>query len=129
MNEAKMLDGIRVLVLEDDYYLADDTCRALANADANLIGPFPNERAALAACQKELPDAAVVDINVGGAPTFELANTLKRARVPFLFLTGYDEEVIPNELRDKVCLQKPVGPGEIIEALERLIYEDTEPVS
>ncbi|WP_244490516.1 hypothetical protein [Rhizobium sp. Root708] len=47
------LSGQRVLVVEDDYYLATDTARALKGAGAEVLGPCATEGAARA----EIADA------------------------------------------------------------------------
>ncbi len=46
MTGADALSGERVLVVEDDYYLASDTARALKGAGAEVIGPCPSEQTA-----------------------------------------------------------------------------------
>lgn len=108
-----------VLIVEDDYYLAFDTAEALRGAGAGVMGPFPTEEKAMAAIRQERPTAAVLDINLGNGPSFDLARLLKERGVPFLFLTGYDEEIIPPDLGDTLRLQKPVAPREIVASLAR----------
>jgi hypothetical protein len=63
----------------------------------------------------------VLDINLGGgAPRFEIAHLLKARGVPFVFLNGYDPEVIPRDLADVVRLQKPLPVRKIVAAVSRL---------
>ncbi|BAI95956.1 response regulator [Sphingobium sp. TA15] len=106
-----------VLIVEDDYYLAFDTADALRDAGAGILGPFPTEEKAMDAIRLGRPSAAVLDINLGNGPSFRLARLLKERGVPFLFLTGYDEEVIPSDLNDALRLQKPIAPREIVASL------------
>ena len=40
MPEKPELGGRRVLVVEDEYYIASDTARALQGAGALILGPF-----------------------------------------------------------------------------------------
>lgn len=64
------LSGHRILVVEDDYYLATDTARALQGAGAEVIGPCPSEEAARDALEEGAPAAALVDINLArGRPS------------------------------------------------------------
>lgn len=111
------LTGQRVLVVEDDYYLATDTARALKGAGAEILGPCATEAAARKEQGRTPPTCAVLDINLKGGRSFELARELKRERVPFVFITGYDQEVIPEDLADVRRLQKPVQFREIVDAL------------
>ncbi len=115
------LVGQRVLVAEDDFFLASDAEAALQAAGAVVVGPFPREEAALAALRAGGVTAAVVDINLGAGPSFETARALFQAGTPFIFLTGYDQAVIPAEFGDVVRLQKPIEPRHIVRAIARLV--------
>ena len=115
------LSGHRILVVEDDYFLATDAVRALQGAGAEVLGPFSTEEDAKAELDEQRPDAAVVDINLGLGPSFKLATTLKDTGIPFVFTTGYDLEVIPAEFEGVERLQKPVQLRQIIAAIARLL--------
>ena len=120
MTGAPDLTGQSVLVIEDDYYLAADTTAALRGAGAEVLGPCPREEDALQLLETAAPTAAIVDLNLGGGgPRFEIAMVLKGKGIPFLFLTGYDPDVIPQDLADVVRLQKPVTLREVVEAVSR----------
>lgn len=121
MTGAPDLTGRTILVVEDDYYLASDTAAALRGAGAKVLGPCPTEDAALDILEKEQPSHAVVDLNLGGGgPRFEIAMLLKARDIPFVFLTGYDPDVIPPELNGVTRLQKPLPFRSIVEALSGL---------
>ncbi|MCJ2028694.1 PAS domain-containing protein [Methylobacterium sp. J-043] len=111
------LSGYRILVVEDDYYLATDTARALQGAGAEVIGPCPSEEAAREALDERAPAAALVDINLGSGPSFTLAALLRERGVPFVFITGYDEGVIPPDFADVERLQKPVELRRVVNFL------------
>ena len=104
-------------MVEDDYYLATDTARALQGAGAQVVGPCPNEEAARAALADAGPTAALIDINLGSGPSFILAHLLRQRNVPFVFVTGYDEGVIPQEFSDVERLQKPVELRRVVKFL------------
>jgi CheY-like chemotaxis protein len=115
------LSGHRILVVEDDYYLASDTARAVRGAGAQVLGPCPSEQAACNEIGGAPPTAAVVDINLGGGPSFKLARLLKERGIPVVFLTGYDEAVIPAEFSDVPLLQKPVELRQIVNSLAKTL--------
>jgi DNA-binding response OmpR family regulator len=105
------LKGLRVLVVEDQYYLATDICDWLNEAGAQVVGPAPNAHVACSLIDAGPIDSAVVDINLGSGPTFTVAQKLAEKHVPFLFATGYDQSVIPAEYRDRPRIEKPFkGP-------------------
>ncbi|WP_246776840.1 HWE histidine kinase domain-containing protein [Microvirga sp. VF16] len=115
------LGGHRILVVEDDYYLASDAVRALQGAGAEVMGPFPTEEAARAELEAQRPDAAVVDINLGAGPSFKLAEILKGRGIPFVFTTGYDQKVIPQEFSGIERLEKPVQLRQIVGAVAKML--------
>jgi DNA-binding NtrC family response regulator len=121
MTHKADLTGHSVLVVEDEYWIATDAARALRSAGADVIGPFPNADAANAAVARQRPDAVMIDINLGEGPSFALATSLKERGIPFMFVTGYDEDVIPGEFDDVQRLQKPVELRQMIDAVSRLV--------
>jgi PAS domain S-box-containing protein len=120
MSGAPDLTGQRVLIIEDDYYLASDTSAALRGAGAQVIGPCPREDLALRLLEEQAPTAAVVDINLGGGPRFAVAEHLRSRHVPFVFLTGYDAGVIPEVFANIRRLQKPIALRDVVEAVSEL---------
>lgn len=107
----------RVLVVEDDYLVAMDIARALERAGAEVIGPAPAVDAALDALEQMLPDAAILDINLGGEMAFPVADALLARGVPFVFATGYDAQVIPSRFTHVKRCEKPMASEQICAAL------------
>jgi len=124
MSSAIHLRDVEVLVLEDDFYLADDAKHTLEDAGARVVGPFADPAEAVSAAGARKPGCALVDINLGGGPNFTAAHALRAMGVPIIFLTGYDTEVIPEDLRDAPCLQKPIEPHRILKAVSSLCGVD-----
>jgi len=116
------LNGQRILVVEDDYYLATDTARAIEGAGAQVLGPCATEDAARTEIAEAAPTAAVLDINLRGGRSFDLANDFQRDGVPFVFITGYDQEVIPERFEGVTRLQKPVEFRHVIAAIEEALH-------
>ena len=112
------LQGLSVLVVEDDYFIAIEMCSALRAAGANVIGPARDLRTGLAAIRDEHIDCGVLDINLRGQLAFELAIELGARGIPAIFATGYDASMIPAELADVVRLEKPVDLAALCRAIE-----------
>ncbi len=117
---AALLRGHTVLVLEDDFYAATDTVSALRAAGAAVMGPFANEADAFDRLLHGLPSFALLDIGLGGEPTFELARVLRDAGVPFMFVTGYERTVLPADLAMAPHILKPVPTGTLVENIQGL---------
>jgi DNA-binding LytR/AlgR family response regulator len=118
------LRDVAVLVVEDQYYQADETRRALEAAGAAVLGPYGSAAQAL---QSREPDCAVLDINLGAGADFALARLMATRGVPLVLLTGYDEKSIPNDLRRAAHLRKPTEAWRIVAAVKsQLSSSDSE---
>lgn len=115
------LSGRRILVVEDDYYLATDSARALQGAGAEVLGPCSTEEDAREELAEQRPDAVLLDINLGPGPTFKLAETLKHGGIPFVFVTGYDQKVIPAEFHNVERLEKPIQLRRVVSVVSKLL--------
>lgn len=111
------LAGCRILVVEDEYFIAADIKRALLAENAIVIGPVGRLDSGLALANHEPVDAAVIDVNLGKATTYPIADCLKASETPWLFVTGYDEWSMPAEYRDALRLAKPFTISNLIDAV------------
>lgn len=114
------LQGCAVLVVEDQFLLAEDLQRLLHEAGAEVVGPFRDAPPALAAAEQGKLACAIVDINLGDGPNFDAAEGLLARDVPVLFVTGYDPEVLPPTLSKAPHLRKPAKGEDILAAVEAL---------
>lgn len=115
------LTNRRILLVEDDYYLATDACEWLEEAGAQVVGPAASSSQALAMLGDEPIDAAVLDINLGFGPEFEVARRLRQQQVPIVFATGYDASSLPDEFKQSPRLGKPFRHAQLVQAVESAI--------
>jgi CheY-like chemotaxis protein len=102
------LRGCRILVVEDEYLLADDLSHALEKAGAEVLGPVPSIEEALSTIAAEARiDAAVLDVNLRGDMIFPVADALNERHIPFAFATGYDRWALPERFSGTARLEKP----------------------
>ncbi|HEU4602681.1 MAG TPA: response regulator [Steroidobacteraceae bacterium] len=113
------LAGRLIAVIEDDFYIADDAKRALEGAGAIVLGPFAEPTPALTALRGRRCDCAVVDLNLGTGPSFELTREILTMRMPVVICTGYDLDIMPPELQHVPILQKPVNVPQLLAAVSR----------
>ena len=104
------LRGRRVLVVEDEFILAQDLLEELLRCDAEVMGPVATVAEALALLQsRPLPYMAILDIKLSDGLVYPVADALRHLGVPFIFATGYDHSAIPPAYADVTLAQKPVA--------------------
>ena len=111
------LTGQRVLVVEDDYFIATEICGALQRHGATIVGPAGDIAQASALARKQQIDIAVLDINLHGEMTFNLARELRSRGAGAMLATGYDSTILPPDLADITYLAKPVNLLELVRAV------------
>jgi CheY-like chemotaxis protein len=116
------LSGLRILVAEDEFMIATDLARELADAGATVLGPTASLEKTLQLIEAESSiDASILDINLQGDMIFPAADLLRERGVPFLFATGYDGSIIPRRFEGVGRFDKPAGNGVIALALRQAI--------
>jgi CheY-like chemotaxis protein len=100
------LHSLRILVVEDHLLTADAIQDLLETSGCEVIGPAPTVTAALELIARTALDGAVLDISLGSELSFPVAAALIEQDIPFLFLTGHDELVVPPQYRAMRRLEK-----------------------
>lgn len=114
------LAGCRVLVVEDEFFIADELERALRSAGAQVIGPTPTCAEALALLGRGAVDLAVLDITLADASVYPLADALRARGIPFVFATGFGVTAVREEYRDVPRWEKPYDEAALTRALATL---------
>ena len=122
----RTLEGVRVLVVEDEYLLADDLAEALQTHGASVVGPLSTIAEATTSFEPGAIDCAVLDINLRGEKVFSFADRLTRAGVPFLFATGYSQEALPERFQALLRIEKPFLGDEVARAIPILLADRPE---
>lgn len=116
--------GRRVLVVEDDAIIAIYLERLIESLGGAVAGTVARVDHALAMIERDAPDAAILDVNLGrGRDSYPVARALADRGVPFLFVTGYGREGVQEEFRDHPVLDKPVREWELARTLSALCAE------
>ena len=118
-NGPKELAGMRILIVEDQYLIADDVRRTLSAEGAEIVGPAPGLLQALELIRERALDVAVLDINLDGESVFPAAEELDRLGVPYIFLSGYEDWVLPDIYQRHTRIEKPLDPQALLEAVKR----------
>ena len=115
------LPGKRVLIVEDNPLLAFDVKDLLDELGAITIGPALDLASGLHLLNDNQPDAALLDVDLGGEFVWPLADRLKERQIPFAFISAdCTEDFLPDPFRRMVCLEKPASKEEITRLVAEL---------
>lgn len=110
-----MLEGLRILVLEDEFLIAMDVeqlCRDHGAVDV-----------AVARGLEEIGDgvdfdAAIVDLLLNGVSTLDFAARLRETGTPFVFASGYtDNSEVAKRFPGVTMVGKPYSGNDLIRAV------------
>jgi CheY-like chemotaxis protein len=97
-----------VLLVEDSMIIALDAEDMMHELGVATVRVTPGVRDALQKISERAPDFALLDVNLGDETSFELAERLRELRIPFVFATGYGEQLAyPEAFVATPKLRKP----------------------
>lgn len=114
---ARQLANRHILVVEDEPIVALDLADILQDNGAIVLGPASSVATARRLIADSRIDCAVLDVNLGHESVAPLVRELGALKIPFLFVTGYDEKDMAPLWRERPILHKPVVVAELINAL------------
>jgi CheY-like chemotaxis protein len=115
--EAGSLLGLRVLVVEDSWHVATAVESLLRSYGAEVAGPVASTAEAERLIAEQIPDVAIVDINLrGGELAYDLIDKLSDLAVRVVVMSGYSAL---RQHQDKVAavLHKPITEAELLAAV------------
>ncbi len=117
-------DGLRVLVVEDDYHVASALEQTLTRLGCEVVGPTATADEACELIKHEVIDAAILDVRLAPGTSLPVATALLSRNRPFVFVTGFaDLGMLPEELRGHRVLHKPVEGATLRSAVRELARE------
>ncbi len=120
-TDANSLTGLRILLVEDHMLIAleaEDMLNALGAASVVLVSTLAGAELAL---KDGVFDFAVLDISVGQGTSFDFAKRLKERGVPYIFASGYGDQVaLDREHSATVVIQKPYSREHVRAAIQRV---------
>lgn len=117
MATRNSLDGLRVLVIEDESIVAMLIEDMLAELGCIVAGVVSRFEEAVSKVSSLTFDAAILDLNLDGHQTYPLTDALAKKGVPFVFATGYGTAGIPEAFQRFPILTKPFRCGDLERAL------------
>ena len=114
----------RILVVEDEWFLAVEIEEELRAAGVEVLGPVGTVPDALEAIRAAAKDggitAAILDMNLRGEWVTLVADRLAASGVPFVYSTGYPSTCDRLGHDAAPLLEKPVATGAILGGLAAL---------
>lgn len=113
-----LLDGLRILLLEDEFLIAMDVeqlCRDHGASEVTILR-------SLAETDRQSPaiqfDVAIVDLMLDGESTLDFARGLYSRKIPFVFASGYSESAeIETDFPGVALVGKPYSGVDLVEAV------------
>lgn len=98
-----------ILLVEDDYLIADALAEALRACGAHVFGPIANVEDALQSVSRIGGlEAVILDVNLGGERSYAVADAVRDRNIPLVFVTGYDRDLLPTRFAQVPHCLKPV---------------------
>jgi len=111
---------VHVLLVEDSFTIISALDLAFDTFGWTMVGPATRVPKALALIKTESFDAALLDVNLDDAMSWDLAAALKARGIPFVLSLGYDvNALLPDFLRGSECVRKPFR----LDELQRMILQ------
>jgi CheY-like chemotaxis protein len=121
-HPAAGLEGLRILLVEDNLVITLDAEDALRKAGAAEVRTASTVADAVAIVEKGSLDAAIVDIHLGRETAAKIAEALKQSGIPFALATGYGAgPSLPPGLSGYPLVSKPYTGSTLRDAIRALI--------
>jgi DNA-binding response OmpR family regulator len=110
------MNSARVLIVEDEFIIAEEIAAIVSDAGYSVLGPVGTIDAAeqALATADDKPDFAIVDANLRGGSSAPIAARLRALNVPFCVCTGYRFNDLKSTFGDVALLQKPVDRRSLV---------------
>jgi len=115
-------DVFRILIVEDSFLLLADLEMVFESLGWKVAGTASRTSEALAMVEDKVFDAALLDVNLNGEMSWNVATLLQTKGIPFVFSTGYDmSRIMPPEFAGITILGKPFYIGDLESSLRSAI--------
>lgn len=118
---SRPLDGVRVLIVEDETIIAMTAEDMIEDMGGIVAGTAASLAEALAVAPRDDFDVAMLDINLNGEMSLPIADMLVAARRPFVFTTGYGSAGPGDRFAGIPVLKKPYDADALARAISELI--------
>jgi DNA-binding response OmpR family regulator len=100
----------RLLIVEDEMWIAMELSDTAVDDGWTVVLTTGSVIAATSCIAGREIDGALVDVNLNGVWATEIISMLDRDAIPFVIVTGYEREILPDALRGFPTIRKPCHP-------------------
>jgi light-regulated signal transduction histidine kinase (bacteriophytochrome) len=112
----------RILVVEDAFLLVTLLQDLFDGLGWVMVGPATRLVDALQLAREESFDAALLDVNLDGAMSWDVATVLRDRGIPIVFGTGYNvSAILPEHLAGSPVIGKPYQLSELQQVIQQAI--------
>ena len=108
------------MILEDEGLVSMMMEDILRDLGCDEVDAFPDVSSALKALETRRYDCAILDVRLRDGHCGEVADTLARKGIPFLFSTGSGLDGLAEQHRNRPVIQKPFADDDL-----RMVVLDT----
>ena len=105
----RFLDGLTIMVVEDDFLAALDLKRLVEERAGKVAGPVGRLEQAQQLARSERLDGAILDVKLNGVDSLQLADDLIARDIPVVLVTGFDVATLPKRFAETPRLPKPLS--------------------
>jgi CheY-like chemotaxis protein len=109
----------RILVIEDEFFVAAHIEHVLEGEGVEVIGPVGSLQEAMQLARTETVDGALLDVNIDGGRIDDVAALLSQKQVPFVFVTAYGRDNLPLAHREVTIVEKPFTDADLLREVRR----------
>jgi DNA-binding LytR/AlgR family response regulator len=121
------LDGLTIMVVEDDFLAALELKRLVEDRAGTVAGPVGRLDQAQDLARVARLDGAILDVKLNGAVSLPLADALIARGIPIILVTGYDVTTLPTRFADTPRLPKPFSEESFDGMLAQVFVAGTAP--
>ncbi|MDR6952760.1 CheY-like chemotaxis protein [Ancylobacter sp. 3268] len=123
MESNSGLAGRGIFVVEDEPLVALMVEAMIEELGAVVIGSArrPSDALDFVAARHGEIDVALLDLNLGGIESYDVAQAAADQGIPVVFSTGYDDDAINEPWRGRPLLSKPFQLAQLEAALAQAV--------
>ncbi|MCT2559173.1 response regulator [Tsuneonella sp. YG55] len=112
----------RIMIVDDEALVLLDLVLTVESLGYRVFCDSTNVAEAMNSLGDDRPDAALLDIDVGGTPVWPLARALKQRGVPTVFVSAnHAHDELETEFAHCPAIDKPASSGDITDALKQVL--------